>query len=29
MALCDAMGNQITSATNKQTTLLTALMAGG
>ncbi len=27
MALCDAMENQITSATHKQTTLLTALMA--
>jgi type I restriction enzyme S subunit len=27
MALCDAMENQITSATAKQTTLLTALMA--
>jgi hypothetical protein len=26
MALCDAMENQITSATHKQTTLLTALM---
>jgi type I restriction enzyme S subunit len=27
MAICDAMENQITSASAKQTTLLTALMA--
>jgi hypothetical protein len=29
MALVDAMEHQITSATNKQTTLLNAIMAGG
>jgi hypothetical protein len=28
MALCDAMENQITSATDKQTTLLEALLKG-
>jgi hypothetical protein len=28
MALCDAMENQITSATHKQTTLLEALLKG-